>query len=331
MTGKRTTMEINGRVYDANSGHILRLDKTKGTVVNHKSIDGFVKSTKPLDLSQNKQVSASRNSTVASRAVHKKQAKNSRLHPAIRKAAAQKASTPQLSKFSDSKNSEFRQQRAATTKRSSTISRHNLDTKATQQPEPHAKEDDIAPPMPSFVGKARFKPMDAPQVKVADQQDNDNQSSGWVKKHLIPAVSAFTGLALLSGFLVYNSLPNLTMRVAASRAGFNASVPSYQPSGYSFDGPTSYGPGRVVITFKSKTDDREYSITQRQSAWDSQSLLENFVSDSSESHVVFEEHGLTIYLYEKDKATWVDDGVWYQVEGTANLSSEQILKIAASL
>ena len=169
-----------------------------------------------------------------------------------------------------------------------------------------------------------------PVVEEPVQEEHPKERS-WMRRHLIPAAVSFASLALISGFIIYNSLPSLTMRVAASRAGFDASVPSYQPSGYSFEGPVSYGPGRVVIKFNSKTDDRSYSIVQKESAWDSASLLDNFVVDEAENYLTFEEHGLTVFLLENSRATWVDDGIWYEVSGDAELNSEQLLKIASSL
>ena len=39
-------------------------------------------------------------------------------------------------------------------------------------------------------------------------------------------------------------MPTLSVRVAASQAGIDASYPSYRPDGYALNGPVTYGDGR---------------------------------------------------------------------------------------
>ena len=47
-------------------------------------------------------------------------------------------------------------------------------------------------------------------------------------------------------------------------------------------------------------------------------------------YATYNDAGLTIYTYGTD-AAWVNGGVLYTVEGSANLSNEQIRRIATSL
>src|SRR5665811_2332995 len=106
-------------------------------------------------------------------------------------------------------------------------------------------------------------------------------------------------------YITYLNIPNMAMRVAASRAGFEASMPGYNPNGFKFSGPIAYSPGQITIQFSSNTDEREYNITERQTAWDSQGLLDNFVKDetgSASAHSTFRERGLTVYVYDGSKA-----------------------------
>jgi len=332
----KSQVEINGRVYDAKSGRLMSLKHSKNTVSTKKVIDGVMKPASSPHNSPKLDLTKSRVTTVQqSQSVHQRSQKTQRLHPAIRetaKAAMDKANT--IKRFSSKSTNFKRSQRASNQPKSKLINRHDL--KPTEQsvaPPAVTNDNSIAPPLPVMFSK-RPKVVDniAPPQSTQEpqpQEVEDNQS--WVRRHLIPAAASFASLALISGFLIYNSLPTLTMRVAAARAGFNASAPNYQPSGFSFEGPVSYGPGRVVIRFDSKTDDRSYIITERESAWDSQSLLDNFVADEAENYLTFEEHGLTVYLYNDSQATWVDNGIWYHISGDANLNSEQLLKIASSL
>ena len=121
------------------------------------------------------------------------------------------------------------------------------------------------------------------------------------------------------------------MRVASTRAGLDANLPAYQPAGFKISGPIKYQPGAVTVTYKSNTDERNFNVTQKNSSWNSETLLGSFVSPTKEPYQTFQAKGRTIYMYSGDKATWVDGGIWYTVDGKANLNSDQLLKIAESL
>lgn len=136
---------------------------------------------------------------------------------------------------------------------------------------------------------------------------------------------------LLGGFFAIQNVPNLSMRVAAARAGFDATMPGYSPSGFGFKGPINYSPGQVVISFKSATDNREYELTQRASNWNSDALLANFVAVNGQQYQAYKDRGRTLFIYGKSNATWVDNGIWYQIEGESQMTTDQIIRVAASM
>lgn len=137
-------------------------------------------------------------------------------------------------------------------------------------------------------------------------------------------------LVMLGGYLTYINMPNLSVRVASARSGVTASYPEYRPDGYHFNGPVAYSPGEVTLSFKSNSSAQGYLVKQRASNWDSQAVLDNFVTKESDSYLTYSEQGLTIYTY-SNKAAWVNGGVLYTIDGDAPLSSEQVLRIAASM
>ncbi len=148
----------------------------------------------------------------------------------------------------------------------------------------------------------------------------------------VVSFASFTLVALaISGFVAYQNLPELAMRVAATRAGFSANLPSYQPSGFSMAGPIQYQPGEVTVNYKSASDDRSFNVVQKNSSWNSETLLENFVATTGKPYQTFQSNGRTIYIYDNNKATWVDGGIWYNIDGKSNLNSDQLLRIAGSL
>jgi|GEM_PF-3040244 len=147
-----------------------------------------------------------------------------------------------------------------------------------------------------------------------------------------PVMATSLVALILVGYITYLNMPNLALRVAANRAGFDASMPAYTPEGFGFDGPIAYNSGQITIDFRSKTgDNRAYSLSQRKSSWNSESLLENIVKPKDDEYLTFQNRGLTIYVYDS-QATWVNGGVWYTINSdSSHLNSEQLVKIASSL
>ena len=89
---------------------------------------------------------------------------------------------------------------------------------------------------------------------------------------LITIMMSSLALLLIAGYLTYLNLPNISMRVAAVRAGISANYPNYQhPDGYRFAGPITYQPGEVNITFKSNTNDKHFVVNQKASRLGQQS------------------------------------------------------------
>lgn len=147
---------------------------------------------------------------------------------------------------------------------------------------------------------------------------------------LATILTSSLALLLLAGYLTYINLPNISMRVAAVRAGIAANYPNYSPDGYHFNGPISYRPGEVNITFKSNTNQKGFTIKQQASTWDSKAVLDNYVTKKTGTYLTYQERGLTIYSF-GDQAAWVNGGLLYTIDGDAPLSSEQLLNIATSM
>jgi hypothetical protein len=138
-------------------------------------------------------------------------------------------------------------------------------------------------------------------------------------------------IILLSGFVAYQSAPNISMYIAGSRAGFHGTLPAYTPGGFGMSSPIKATPGNITVSFRSHTDNRTYTVSQQPSNWTSDSLRFNFFK-SNDSPVALLDKGKTIYLYNGGaNAAWVNGGVLYQVTGNAGLSSDQVVSIADSL
>jgi hypothetical protein len=142
-------------------------------------------------------------------------------------------------------------------------------------------------------------------------------------------VSGIASFLFLVGAVAYFNVPQISMHLAAAHAGFSAKLPSYSPLGYAF-GNLSYGPGNVTVSYKADAA-HKFDITQRESSWDSEALLNNFVASSNKSYQTYERAGRTIYFFGSNTATWVDNGIWYTVNGNNSLTRNQLLDLASSM
>lgn len=193
-----------------------------------------------------------------------------------------------------------------------------------------AEQNRVAAPVAS-------KPTNSRELKdalIKEQMDKPHVAKKEVRKKR--RFSAFTiataafALVLMGGYFTYMNMPSLSVRVAASRAGVNAKYPEYNPSGYSIDGPVAFAPGQVTINYKSNSNAEHYTISQQNSSWDSDAVLENKVERDNPNYQTLSQKGLTVYKY-GNKAAWVNGGVLYSIDGNASLSTEQVLRIVDSI
>lgn len=143
--------------------------------------------------------------------------------------------------------------------------------------------------------------------------------------------AACLAIFLLGGFLAYQKVPAVAMRVAASKAGFSGRLPANIPSGFSFKGPIYANKGSIALKYQSNTDSRQFTIVQKPTNWTSEALLSNFLLANKSQYQTYHDRGLTVYIYNENDATWVNKGVWYNLGGHGALSSDQILSIAGSM
>lgn len=132
------------------------------------------------------------------------------------------------------------------------------------------------------------------------------------------------------GYVIYASLPYITLSVASARAGIKASYPAYTPDGYRLSGVDN-SQKEISIKYTSSTGPKSFTLTQSQTDWDSTAVKKNIVdADWGDDSVSYTERGLTIYTY-NGNAVWVNGGILYRTTGDAELTAAQIRSLAASL
>ena len=206
-----------------------------------------------------------------------------------------------------------------------------------QQKAPHAQKPSVATTTTTHAPKPSQVIKQEAITEAIEKAPHHNAKSTKPVKHTkkhtrtFSVMSASLALLMLAGYLTYLNMPNLSVRVAAAQAGFDASYPGYHPDGYSINGPVAYNEGWVSMKFAANGGTQSFTVKQEKSGWDSSALLANYVEPTSKGgYVPHSEQGITVYIF-NNNAAWVNDGVRYTIEGNAPLSSGQILNIAKSM
>ena len=356
----KNTIKINGHLYDATTGVQISGSSARPHSVPHKSVDGVITATRQAPISQpqpkkpvphpikhHKKTVSRHVAPVAKRNVQHS-------HTLMRSAVAKPATTkhkiktqsnaaalvkqPKIaieSKRSVKRVDDRRLNHAKRVKKSKSVSRFgntqsvNTPTAVTvhkvAQPQPHA-------PIHHESAKPNHTAMFEQAIHHSTSHTQPAPKKRMSKRQRIASYSALAGISIvLVGVVGSQSLSGVQMHMASSKAGFAASLPGYKPAGYSL-GNLEYGAGVVAAHYKSNSDqNRAFTITQKTSSWDSTTLRDLFVEGQDKNYQATNEGGRTIYTYGKDSATWVDNGVWYVVQGTGSLSNQQLVDIAKSL
>jgi hypothetical protein len=211
---------------------------------------------------------------------------------------------------------------------------------ATSTPTPVA----FAAPLPNQTPVTQPSPNPAPvqaapaQPAVASVMDTASQSAPTPTTQPSKGLKAssvalsLVGLLLLGGYVWQVNYPNLALKVAGSKAGISANFPGYIPSGWKLSGNIQSTPGNISYNIANTKSDKAVQVSESKTSWDSQALAENYVAPKSDNYLALQAQGLTIYLYDGNQASWVNNGTWYRIEGSDHgLSQDQVIKLATSL
>ena len=193
---------------------------------------------------------------------------------------------------------------------------------ATPQPVPQ-----LAEPAPSksptdvLLERALLQANSSP-----DQPPTKPNKANWHRITLVAIPLVVLGLFIVGA----TEFTNLQLRQASAKTGFTTSLPAYHPAGFSL-GQMSYNSGIFASEFHSKNNNQTYTVTQRSSSWNTQELLNSYVSSTDPNYQVIQLGSRTIYLYGIGNATWVSKGVWYQINSDGSLNESQLIDVANSL
>lgn len=147
-------------------------------------------------------------------------------------------------------------------------------------------------------------------------------------KKLVGVLASVLMVAFLGGFIFWQNRADIELQLASARSGVPASMPAYKPSGYAVKGLT-YSPGTVTIGYNGGSGN--FNVIQKSSNWDSETLLQNYVATSGQAYNAYQAAGRTVYVYGNGNATWVNGGIWYQINDNGLLSKDQLINLATSM
>jgi hypothetical protein len=167
------------------------------------------------------------------------------------------------------------------------------------------------------------------------QATSHQQPAPKTKRRRSRRVTSLSAMALAVLTLItvvgYHNLTAFQLQVASSKAGLPVSLPSAKPSGYRLS-HLKYGQGYVAMDFKSNSDDRAYTITEKASNWSTATLRDNFLTSKGHDYQLVLAGGRMVYLYDEQRsATWVSEGIWYQISSSGSLSQRQLVDLAGSM
>lgn len=362
----KTVIELNGKRYDANTGRLIDSVTPQPAVKATKTIDGVIAPPRPKAADVQPPAAGrpaglrrTAGQSVPSHLRHTKTKKATTLmRHAVKKPAQVVIAVPAAPPKPALADRSQRLVRAVRVEKSHLISRFGSDGSSNTvfikkegvvpvvqpvrqlaheapKPLPAAPRPAAAPKKDDIFDKAVKRAVSHKQKPVKHKKKRVHHKVArkiGVKPRTINYGAAVAVVFILTAFIAYQNVPNFAMRVASARSGVAAQMPGYRPAGFGLSGPIQYKPGQITINFAANGDrDRAFRITQRTSNWNSQTLLANHVSNQGEAYQTYQENGRTIYIYDNSNATWVDGGIWYQIEGNADLTSDQLLRIAASL
>lgn len=340
------TVKINGIVYDATSGEPISGGK------KHKKPQSFISDVSgPANTHAHKLIKPASHTHTSrkhshSPGAHRKPEKSHTLmRPAVKKPDIQKSSNQEHApKRLVPPINKARLARAKSVAKSNSIKRFHhpaaapaasLAVPVKMQPLPVKEPATVLRSTPQTEEKNDWPVID--QFERAMQEASSHletfveNTSHAKKSHKLAYAFVSLSIVAIVGIGAFHFMPMAQVKLAGNRAGFSPGLPTYSPSGFGLASPIKSNYGEITLSYKSRTDDKSFKITQSPSQWNSQALVNNFLVSSHPNYQTVRGSGQTIYTYDNSDATWVDGGIWYRVEGNANLSTDQLLSIANGL
>jgi len=172
------------------------------------------------------------------------------------------------------------------------------------------------------------KPVDPKRVAKATKQHAHR--SARPKQHRLRVILSITIVVLLlAGVMGYQYRGAITLRFADTAAGFHAQLPEQIPSGYTASKYT-YAAGTITTEYVRSGTNRHFSLSQTSSKL-TDNQLQQSIRTSTPQYDTLQKNGHTMYIYGSNNASWLADGMLFEIISDGNLSTSDLVQIASSL
>ncbi|MCA9347410.1 hypothetical protein KC930_02390 [Candidatus Saccharibacteria bacterium] len=268
------------------------------------------------------------------------------LHPVMPKTPI----TPSQS-YKQTMMSEHRLKMALQTPRTTTVKKFNLAPQARLEPKianvpmasSPATPSQSAPPLD--IQRNQPKPAGAESFIAAQLARQSEEEPIMPKKKglkgrfkskkrgqkILSASAATLSVLLIAGFLAYQNMASISLLMANNKSGISAHIPKGVPSNFAILNTINASKGQVSLSFKSRTDDRKFTITQQQTDMSAAELGEVLASSDHPALQSFDSNGIKLFITSAGNADWIDGNMRINISGDSGLTTEQLATIAKSL
>lgn len=144
------------------------------------------------------------------------------------------------------------------------------------------------------------------------------------RRHAMSMTAGAFAFLLIAGFAAYQNTPGIQLKAAGIRAGIATATPNFAGSGFAYNGVTTEQ-SRLVIGLKDSHG--QYQLSEQKTNWSSSEMIQQVSAIDASGQTNYSTLQMstnTVYRFGTTQATWVKDGVWYQVNGDQSLSETQL-------
>jgi hypothetical protein len=158
-------------------------------------------------------------------------------------------------------------------------------------------------------------------VDIASQKSHFKKKA---RRHALSMAAGTLAFLLIAGFAAYQNTPGIQLKLAGIRAGVATAKPNFEASSFAYNGATAEQ-SRLVIGLKDSHG--QYQLSEQKTNWSGSEMIEQVsaIDASGQTNYSMLQAGFsTVYRFGSTQATWVKNGIWYQVNGDNGLTEAQL-------
>lgn len=227
--------------------------------------------------------------------------------------------------------------RAQQTERSPRISHHTAEQPASLLPQfgplavqpvpvkPEGHEPSTPPaPHPDNKPTDMFEHALANANHFVDIQSQKLHFRKKARRHVASMAAGTLALFVIAGFAFYQNSPGLQFKVASYHAGVATHMPNLSATGFAYEGARAEN-GKLVVGLSGASGN--YRLSQEATNLSAQDLIQNIGATDASGYPDYrsvQSDDVTIYRFSNTDATWVRNGTLYTVNGSGNLTDQQV-------